>query len=107
MPLLDPSFLASLSPALPQRLPQVQLLVLFGARAMGTATDRSDWDLAVLAQTASPWEVFLMQKDLADLLHLPFDTLDVVNLGRCSPLLAYAVARQGQLLYESEPGKFR
>ncbi|HEY9737796.1 MAG TPA: nucleotidyltransferase domain-containing protein [Trichocoleus sp.] len=32
---------------LSQSLPQVRLLVLFGSRAKGTATEGSDWDLGV------------------------------------------------------------
>ena len=28
-------------------LPEVQLIVLFGSQAKGTATARSDWDIAI------------------------------------------------------------
>jgi uncharacterized protein len=39
-------------------------------------------------------------------LDLPDDDIDVVDLSKCSNLLAHAIARDGKLLYEKEPGEF-
>ncbi|CAN5658498.1 hypothetical protein BH23CYA1_BH23CYA1_15710 [soil metagenome] len=74
------------------------------------ATDKSsDWDIAFLAtpDTYIGMEQFTLQQDIALLLDLPFDDIDLVNLRRCSPLLAFAVAREGKPLYEAAPAAFR
>jgi predicted nucleotidyltransferase len=105
--MLEPSFLAHLKQHVSVKFPQVQLLVLFGSRATGNGRESSDWDIAVLAPETSSWELLWMQKDLADLLQISFNQVDLVNLGRCSPLMAYGVAFRGKCLYESEEGLFR
>ena len=104
--LLEPDFTAALAKTLPRQLPTVRLLVLFGSRATGHAHPKSDWDIAILAD-ASPWDVFLMQKDIADLLGLRFDDVDLVNISHCSPVLGFNVARDGKCLYEVEAGLFQ
>ncbi len=84
-------------------VPDLELLVLFGSRASGRATRRSDVDVAVRC------------RDLADLdrvyvaLAPRFATerLDLVDLRRAGPLLAFQVARHGVLLFERPPGSFR
>ncbi|MEO0540663.1 MAG: nucleotidyltransferase domain-containing protein [Cyanobacteria bacterium P01_A01_bin.105] len=104
--LLSPSFQATLVPQLRCQLPSVKLVILFGSQATGRAHTQSDWDIAILAE-ASPWDVFLMQRDIADLLKLCFDDLDLVIINHCSPLLGFNISRDGQCLYEAEPGLFQ
>jgi uncharacterized protein len=84
-------------------LPELDLLVLFGSVATGRAHEGSDMDVAVLCRDAA---------DL-DRLHLALaprcrsGRLDLIDLRHIAPLLAFAVAGSGQLLYEREPGRFR
>ncbi|WP_170944110.1 nucleotidyltransferase domain-containing protein [Leptolyngbya sp. BC1307] len=100
---------AQLQTQFESQLPEVKLVVLFGSQARQKATDKSDWDIAFLAtpDTYIGMEQFTLQQDIALLLDLPFDDIDLVNLRRCSPLLAFAVAREGKLLYEAAPAAFR
>lgn len=90
------------------RLPDVQLAVLFGSQAKGKATARSDWDIAVLAKPGAYEGIqqFILQRDIASTLSLPFDNVDLVDLRRCSSLLAFVIAREGKLLYEATPAAF-
>ncbi|MEO1622280.1 MAG: nucleotidyltransferase domain-containing protein [Cyanobacteria bacterium J06632_3] len=104
--LLSPDFQATLTQQLRDRLPAVKMLVLFGSQATGRAHAKSDWDIAILAD-ASPWDVFLMQTDIADLLGLTFEEVDLVNISRCSSVLGFNISRDGQCLYEVEPGLFQ
>lgn len=93
---------------LSDRLPQVRLLVLFGSRAKGTATDKSDWDLGVLLcnPNLDGLSFLSLGLPLAEVLGLRTDRIDLVNLDRCSPLLGFAIATEGKPLYEAEPGLF-
>lgn len=93
--------------SLQQKLPHLKLLALFGSRAKGTATQQSDWDLAILLDwVPSGWEELVLGDTLAQILNIPSDRVDLVNLTHCSPVLGYVVAKEGQVLYESEPNLF-
>jgi predicted nucleotidyltransferase len=73
--------------ALPSDL---DLVVLFGSRAKGSASESSDWDLAVLLQPNPQAPLRLFGLDLS----------------RSSYLLQRVVAEDGQLLFERQPGMF-
>jgi predicted nucleotidyltransferase len=89
-------------------IPTLKLLVLFGSQARGTATEQSDWDVAIQCEPVlTGWEQLAFDQPVATSLGISSDRLDLVNLPHCSPLLGYAIARDGQLLYEAEPGLFR
>ena len=88
---------------LPQAIPDLQLLVLFGSAARGRARLGSDIDLAVRCDGPADLDAFY----LALAPRLGTDRLDVVDLHRAGPLLGMAVARTGRLLFEREPGAFR
>lgn len=98
LPTLDPA-------AVPRDL---DLVVLFGSRAKGTATERSDWDLAVGIDPGShdPLRLFSLDPELARALGCSSDAVDVVDLARASYLLQRVVAEDGQLLFERQPGLF-
>jgi len=91
--------------ALPSDL---DLVVLFGSRAKGCASESSDWDLAVLLQPnpQDPLRLFGLDLELAEALGCSSDALDVVDLSRSSYLLQRVVAEDGQLLFERQPGMF-
>ncbi|MEO1683477.1 MAG: nucleotidyltransferase domain-containing protein [Cyanobacteria bacterium J06631_12] len=91
-----------------KRLPDVQLAVLFGSRVKGKATSKSDWDLAVLPSPGAyqGLQIFSLQADIGEILNLSFDDIDLVDLRYCSPLLGFAIACEGKLLYERQPATF-
>lgn len=96
------------------KIPYLKMLVLFGSRARGDNYENSDWDFAVLydeklrepilKQNAWRWlEAFHI---LGEIFGLNDDNMDIVELNRCSPLIAHYVARDGKLIYEQTPGEF-
>ncbi|MDB9316005.1 nucleotidyltransferase domain-containing protein [Spirulina sp. CS-785/01] len=97
------------------QLPYLKMLILFGSRAKGNTHANSDWDFAVLydqelyeqtLQNAEGWEFLKIYSVLEDYLQIPGEKIDVVELDRCSPLLAHNIACHGKLLYEQEEGLF-
>lgn len=90
------------------KLPALKMLVLFGSRAKGKATAKSDWDIGVLATSGyyEGFDIFTLQEEIADVLEISFDRIDLVNLRRCSPLLGYAIACEGIPLYEENSATF-
>jgi len=103
-----------LSLQLPEKIPYLEMLVLFGSRATGKTHTNSDWDFAALydeelresycKDKAFAWfEVPILISQVFD---LNSDKIDVVELNHCTPLLCYHVARDGKLLYEKQPREF-
>lgn len=84
-------------------LPDLRLLVLFGSAATGRARAQSDCDLAVLCEGYADLDTLY----LALAPRLRTDRLDLVDLRRAGPLLAFEVARSGVVLFEQSPGLFR
>ena len=73
----------------------LRLLVLFGSRARGEATARSDWDLGYLGEAS-------LDRDglLADLV------VDLVDLDRAGGLVRFRAARDAVVLFEASGGAF-
>ena len=88
---------------LPEVMPDLRLLVLFGSFARDRARSESDIDLAV--QCDGPADLDALYLALAP--RLGTDRLDLIDLRRAGPLLGMAVARTGRLLFERQPGAFR
>ena len=84
-------------------LPELRLLVLFGSAAKGRARSTSDLDVAVLCDGAA--DLGALYLALAPRLRTA--RLDLVDLRRAGPILAFEVARSGRLLFEKSPGLFR
>jgi predicted nucleotidyltransferase len=83
--------------------PRVELVVLFGSVARGRSRPDSDLDVAVRCDgPGDPDALYLL---LAP--RLATSLLDLVDLRRASSLLAFQVARHGQVLYERDAGAFR
>jgi uncharacterized protein len=100
-------------PKILEQIPYCKLLVLFGSRARGDHDDGSDWDIAVLYDEEQRqefekggWDWLRGWSIIQRELDLPDDGIDVVDLGKCSNILGHAIARDGKLLYEREPGEF-
>ncbi len=88
---------------LPEVVPDLQLLVLFGSAVGGRARAESDVDLGVRCD--GPADLDVLYPAIAP--RLGTDRLDLVDLRRAGPLLAFEVARTGRLLFERHPGVFR
>jgi uncharacterized protein len=93
--------------------PNLKLLILFGSRARGDADPSSDWDFAFLYDStfSKPEKSFWFPgSDILDtlstLLNLPDNDIDLVDLSHCSEMLAHFISRDGQLIYEKNPGEF-
>jgi predicted nucleotidyltransferase len=105
--------LKKLSQQLPEKIPYLKMLVLFGSRATGKTHTNSDWDFAVLYDEEIRknyinddlfgFEVPLIMNQL---FQINPDNIDVVNLNNCSWLISHFIARDGILLYEKDPGGF-
>lgn len=104
MPLdLDASLVESRLADLPEAIPSLRLLVLLGSVAAGRASASSDVDLGFLCEVESDWDALY----LAVASRLRTDRVDLIDLRRAPPLLAFEAARKGRRLFEREPGTFR
>ncbi|MFB2982023.1 nucleotidyltransferase domain-containing protein [Microseira sp. BLCC-F43] len=114
MKVLSLADLKALSPKLPEKIPYLKMLVLFGSRARGDTHAKSDWDFAAIYDEEkrkdcigdNGWAWFEVPQGLGEVFKINSDEIDVVELNRCSSLIAHFVARDGKLIYESEPGEF-
>jgi predicted nucleotidyltransferase len=83
--------------------PEVGLVVLFGSTTRSRARPGSDIDIALGCE--GPADFDALYAAIARRLHA--DPIDLVDLRRAGPLLAFEIARSGQLLFERHPGAFR
>ena len=105
--------LSKLSIELPEKIPYLNMLVLFGSRARGDTHAKSDWDFAALYDREirhrrieeNAWRWFEVPQLLSETFGINAEMIDIVDLNKCSSLMAHLVARDGILLYEKEPGK--
>ncbi|MGB3262998.1 MAG: nucleotidyltransferase domain-containing protein [Microcoleus sp.] len=106
--------LQEIASQLPDRIPYLKMLILFGSRARGDTHAKSDWDFAALydeqlreascSDRGFAW--FEVPGILSDIFSINSDEIDVVELNRCSRLIAHFIARDGILLYEKDPVEF-
>jgi predicted nucleotidyltransferase len=107
------SELKQLVPNLVQEIPFLKLLILFGSRATGQNHEDSDYDFALICdqqiyqdwkKKGKPW--FSLYSIFENVFDLPNETVDIVNLDRCSPILAHEIANNGKPLYEKQAGEY-
>lgn len=103
MATLTPEFVAQRLADLPLAMPDLRLLVLFGSLVKGRRPIRGDVDLG--AQCDGPADLDALYLAIAP--RLGTDRVDLIDLRRAGPLLAFEVARAGRLLFERRPGAFR
>lgn len=106
--------LKELSSQLPEKIPYLKMLVLFGSRATGNTNANSDWDFAVFCDEEQ--RQAYTKNNISGLFELPMligeifkinpDHIDIVELNHCSKLIAHFVARDGNVLYEDEAKEF-
>ncbi|MDZ8026928.1 MAG: nucleotidyltransferase domain-containing protein [Nostoc sp. DcaGUA01] len=108
------SELQEFSLKIPEKIPYLKMLVLFGSRATGNTNAKSDWDFAVLydeeqrevyvKDNVSRW--FELPMQIGQLLKINSDLIDIVELNHCSDLIAHFIARDGILMFEKYLGQF-
>ncbi len=99
---------------LPEKIPYLKMLILFGSRATGNTHVNSDWDFAVFydeeqreAYTKNNISgLFELPMLIGKVLKINSDHIDIVELNHCSELIAHFVARDGQVLYEDKAEEF-
>jgi predicted nucleotidyltransferase len=99
--------LQELSSQIPERIPYLKMLVLFGSRATGNTKADSDWDFAVLCDEEKynlyiedhPLALFAIPGILGEIFKINSDKIDIVKLNYSSKLIAHFVARDGKVLY--------
>lgn len=102
MPGLDPRHVERIAEMLDARF-GLDALWLFGSVASGRAAARSDVDLAALfRRSPAPLDLLDARGEIAALLGRD---VDLVDLGRASPVLAMQVVRHGRLLVERDPAR--
>lgn len=102
-----------LSPQLAEKIPYLKMLVLFGSRATGHVHANSDWDFAALYDEEirknyikNAWSWLEVPIIISQIFEISSDKTDVVELNRCSWLIAHFIARDGILIYEKDLGGF-
>lgn len=80
----------------------LSLIILFGSMASGAVHARSDMDLAFLYDR----KVDILELTNRASMLLGTDKVDVVDLRLATPLLKFAVASTGKIVYERSPGVF-
>ncbi|MEG4272202.1 MULTISPECIES: type VII toxin-antitoxin system MntA family adenylyltransferase antitoxin [unclassified Microcoleus] len=106
--------LQEIASQLPEQIPYLKMLILFGSRARCDTHAKSDWDFAALYDEKLREEScnnrgfawFEVPGILGEAFSINSDEIDVVELNRCSPLIANFIARDGKLIYEQESGQF-
>lgn len=83
------------------RIPDVDLVVLFGSRAGGTVHPSSDIDLAIRVVEATPARKREVELELLRAVASP---LDAVFLDEAPPQLRFEVARSGSIVFERSAG---
>ncbi|MBW4668160.1 MAG: nucleotidyltransferase domain-containing protein [Cyanomargarita calcarea GSE-NOS-MK-12-04C] len=101
-----------LAQQLPEKIPYLKLLVLFGSRATGNININSDWDFAVLYDDkernnyTSAWGMFELPMLLEEVFGIDPEKIDIVELNHCSWLISHFVARDGILIFEKDSSGF-
>lgn len=107
------SELKQLVPNLVQEIPFLKLLILFGSRATGQNHEDSDYDFALICdpEIYQDWKRkggswFGLYSIFENIFELPNEAVDLVDLNRCSEILAHVIACDGKLLYEKRSGEY-
>ncbi len=86
--------------AIARATPRLKVLLLFGSRARGDASEHSDWDFGYLASDDLDLPALLASLVTA----LATDRVDLVDLDRASGLLRFRAARDGETVFEASEG---
>ncbi len=86
--------------------PEALFAILVGSRANGSATENSDWDIAIQWQHGDALQRIarheLMRHRLASLLGLPNEQIDLIDLSNARLAMRALVAEEGYLLVAND-----
>ena len=80
----------------------LEFVVLFGSQATGRTHAASDIDIAVISK--QELNIPRLMREASELFER--EDVEIVDLGRASPTMMYAVVQEGKLLYEAKPDGF-
>ena len=90
-----------------QTIPDLKLAVLIGSQADGTATSRSDWDIAVLWERhimglARLQAMEILKQTIADAIAIHKDKLDLIDIVFARLAMRAVIAEEGIVLKGEE-----
>ena len=81
----------------------INLVILFGSRAVGKQVIHSDTDIAVLAEgPLTLEEKSAVGEEYAARLGVSEDSIDLIDLWHAPPLLKYQISESGKLMFGDE-----
>jgi len=91
---------------LPCAIPAIAVLV--GSRALGTATENSDWDIAIWwLDEDDAWKNLgkteTLRRSLANALQTSEDKIDLIDIQQAGLAMREKIANEGQLIYTHKP----
>ncbi len=94
---LDANKKLTLVDRLKKKIPELQALYLFGSYADGTATNKSDIDIAYLSiKTLAPSTRWELSQELASLISCD---VDLVELAQTNTIFRYQIISTGERIY--------
>ena len=101
----EKGFIAALRQAL-TAVPEILFAVLVGSRINGSATENSDWDIAVQWRygdaLARIGKHELMRRRLAGILHVAEEQIDLIDLSNAQLAMRVLVVEEGFLLVAND-----
>lgn len=86
-----------------EAIPDLELAVLLGSRAQGTATHQSDWDIAILWQKQlDGWARLehseILKQQIADAIGIHKDQIDLIDIPLARLAMRAVIAEEGIVL---------
>lgn len=86
-----------------QTIPDLELAVLVGSRAYGSATDQSDWDIAVRwKKHINGWTRLenseILKQQIADAIEIHKDQIDLIDMVSARLAMRAVIAEEGIVL---------
>jgi len=79
----------------------LDIVLLFGSRALGKSNSFSDYDFAIAGEFENSWEFAKSWIDIASLLDLSDEDIDVIDLKNASKLLKSSI-KEGYVVLKGE-----
>ncbi len=86
-----------------QTIPDLELAVLVGSRARGTANNHSDWDIAIQWEKhTNGWTILerseILKQQIADAIKMHKDQIDLIDITTARLAMRAVVAEEGIIL---------